>query len=133
MLLEILLLFAGHQYSPFPMDHTLRPVFAPLLQPGDQQCLEFLSFINLRYHIVKAASARLVGTSSRYASPRSVHGSTSFCGDEYEILIVRTETHVMKRDTAFVGAAPSSGPRIIRTMGDAAPPLAALAALMERL
>ncbi|TFK36996.1 Spc98 family-domain-containing protein [Crucibulum laeve] len=133
MIAEVLLVLAGHSSSLFPTDHTLNPAFAPLLHPGEQQCLESLGLIAFRYRKIKASCNVLSHSSSRYIS--SLCATLShILKDQYESLVIETEGKVLHRDPELVanGAfVPLSSIRAIFSEWDA--PLAALAALIDEL
>lgn len=133
MIAEILLVLAGHSSSLFPNDHTVNPAFAPLLHPGEQQCLESLAQIALRYRRIKAAAQELSRSPSRYVS---VLAATlkKILKDEYENLVVETEAKVLKRDSSLVAGGsfvPISSIRATFAEWDA--PLVALETLIEDL
>jgi gamma-tubulin complex component 4 len=91
MIAEILLLLAGHKSSLFPVDDTLDPAFAPLLHPGEQQCLESLGLIAYRYRRIQDASKRLSRSSSRYVSALCAT-LQRILKDEYEALVVQVSS-----------------------------------------
>ncbi|PPQ99559.1 hypothetical protein CVT24_005345 [Panaeolus cyanescens] len=133
MIAEILLVLAGHSSSLFPVDFTLNPAIAPLLHPGEQQILESLGLIAFRYRTIKASCAKLSRSHSRYICALSATLS-HILQDEYEGLIIQTESKVLKRDSALVAAGafvPLSSIRSIFSEWDA--PLAALVKLVEEL
>lgn len=103
MIAEVLLVLAGHQSSLFPNDHTLNPTFAPLLHPGEQQCLESLGLIAFRYRKIKASCSALSRTPSRYICALCSK-LNHILKDEYEALVVETEAKVLKRDANLVAS-----------------------------
>ncbi|THH33408.1 hypothetical protein EUX98_g776 [Antrodiella citrinella] len=133
MIAEVLLVLAGHSSSLFPTDHRVHPDFVTLLHPGEQQCLESLGHIAVRYRKIKKSCATLARSQSRYIS--------AFCArliailkDEYESLVVDTEAKILKRDSSLVATGsfvPLSSIRAIFAEWDA--PLAALEALVDEL
>ncbi|KIL71450.1 hypothetical protein M378DRAFT_114588, partial [Amanita muscaria Koide BX008] len=133
MISEILLLLAGHSSSLLTSDASLNRAFAPLLHPGEQQCIESLALIAHRYKKVKSACRKLSQSPSRYVCALC---STllQILKDEYEGLVVETEAKVLRRDSELVGAksfVPLSSIRAIFAEWDA--PLAALVILMDEL
>lgn len=133
MIAEVLLLLAGHQSSLFPSDHTLHPAFAPLLHPGEQQCLESLGLTAFRYRQINSACARLSQSRSRYISALCAR-LRQILKDEYETLVITTEARVLARDPGLVGVrafVPLSAIRATFAPWDA--PLAALLALVQHL
>ncbi|KAI0094327.1 gamma-tubulin ring complex protein [Irpex rosettiformis] len=133
MIAEVLLVLAGHSSSLFPNDHTVNPAFVPLLHPGEQQCLESLAQIAIRYRNVKAASHELSRSPSRYVSALAAT-LKKILKDEYENLVVETEAKVLKRDSSLVAGGsyvPISSLRATFAEWDA--PLIALETLVEDL
>ncbi|KAI0697591.1 gamma-tubulin complex component protein [Cytidiella melzeri] len=133
MIAEVLLVLAGHSSSLFPTDHTINPAFAPLLHPGEQQCLEALGLVALRYRKIKNASNELSRSSSRYVSALCAT-LKKILKDEYENLVVETEAKILQRDSSLVAGGsyvPISSIRATFAEWDA--PLVALGALMEDL
>lgn len=133
MLAEILLVLAGHDSSLFPADNKLHPDFVPLLHPGERQCLESLGLLASRYRKIKDACQRLSNSPSLYIC--------AFCAklneilkDEYESLIVDTESKILCKDASYVGQGsfvPLSSIRAVFSQWDS--PLAALESLMMHL
>lgn len=133
MIAEVLLVLAGHSSSLFPTDHTLNPAIAPLLHPGEQQCLEALGLIAHRYRKIKASCAKLSRSQSRYICALCATLS-HLLKDEYEALVIQTEVKVLRRDSELVASGafvPLSAIRSIFSEWDA--PLAALSALVDEL
>ncbi|KAI0828947.1 gamma-tubulin ring complex protein [Trametes gibbosa] len=133
MIAEVLLVLAGHSSSLFPSDHTVHPSFAPLLHPGEEQCLESLAQIALRYRKVKHACTVLARPSSRYLSALCAT-LNQILKEGYEVLVVETEAKVLQRDSSLVGSGsfvPLSSLRAIFAEWDA--PLASLEALVDEL
>ncbi|OSX66935.1 hypothetical protein POSPLADRAFT_1175650 [Postia placenta MAD-698-R-SB12] len=133
MIAEVLLVLAGHSSSLFPTDHTVHPAFAPLLHPGEQQCLESLGQIAARYRKIKDACATLSRSPSRYSAALCAT-LNQILRDEYENLVVETEAKVLRRDASLVASGsfvPLSSIRATFAEWDA--PLAALEKLVEDL
>lgn len=133
MIAEVLLVLAGHSSSLFPTDHTVHPAFAPLLHPGEQQCLESLGQIAVRYRKIKDACATLSRSPSRYSAALCAT-LNQILRDEYENLVVETEAKVLRRDASLVASGsfvPLSSIRATFAEWDA--PLAALEKLVEDL
>ncbi|KAK7465424.1 hypothetical protein VKT23_005402 [Stygiomarasmius scandens] len=133
MISELLLVLSGHKSSLFPSDHSIHPSFAPLLHPGEQQCLESLGKIAFRYRKVKASCASLSTspTSSRYISTLCT-AITRILRDDYESLVIATEAKVLRRDANLVANGsfvPLSSIRATFTEWDA--PLVALVSLVD--
>lgn len=124
---------AGHSSSLFPTDHTLHPAFAPLLHPGERQCLESIGHIAFRYRKIKKSCASLSRSPSRYICALCA-ALNHILQDEYESLVVETEAMVLKRDPSLVASGsfvPLSSIRATFAPWDA--PLAALESLVEEL
>lgn len=133
MIAEVLLVLAGHESSLYPKDHHLHPAFAPLLHPGEQECLEALGLIALRYRNIKSKSSQLSQSSSRYVCALCAT-LTQILQDEYDTLVVRTEEKVLKRDASLVASGSFVPLSSIRaTFADWDAPLAALQDLMVEL
>ncbi|KAJ3558979.1 hypothetical protein NM688_g616 [Phlebia brevispora] len=133
MIAEVLLVLAGHSSSLFPKDHCVHPSLAPLLHPGEQQCLESLGKVAYRYRNVKKSSHTLARSSSRYISALCVT-LNQILKDEYEDLVVETEAKVLRRDDTLVASGsfvPLSAIRATFSEWDA--PLSSLEALLEDL
>lgn len=133
MIAEILLLLAGHSSSLFTKDSSLNPALAPLLHPGEQQCLESLGLIAFRYRKIKVSCSTLSRSSSRYICALCATLS-HILKEEYESLVIETEAKILRRDSALVGSGafvPLSSVRAIFSEWDA--PLAALSTLMDEL
>jgi gamma-tubulin complex component 4 len=133
MIAEVLLVLAGHSSSFFTQDHHLHPAFETLLHPGEKQCLESLGLIAYRYRKVKSVSTALARSSSRYLCALCATLS-QILKDDYESLIVDTESKILHRDASLVAAGafvPLSAIRAVFSAWDA--PLAALDALLEKL
>ncbi|KAF9015659.1 Spc98 family-domain-containing protein [Cyathus striatus] len=133
MIAEILLLLAGHSSSLFPKDHTLNPSFAPLLHPGEQQCLESLGLIAFRYRKIKLACNDLSRSKSRYVAALC---STlmHILKEDYEARVIETEAKILGRDSELVANAafvPLSSIRAVFSEWDA--PFATLVNLMDDL
>ncbi|RDB28962.1 Inorganic pyrophosphatase [Hypsizygus marmoreus] len=133
MIAEVLLVLAGHSSSLFPVDHTLHPSFAPLLHPGEQQCLESLGLIAFRYRKIKGACNRLSQSTSRSICALCAT-LNHILRNEYEALVVETEAKVLRRDASLVASGsfvPLSSIRATFSEWDA--PLTALASLVDEL
>lgn len=133
MIAEILLVLAGHSSSLFPQDHNLHPAFAPLLHPGEQQCLESLGKIAFNYRRIVSSCNTLSHSSSRYICALCAT-LNHILKDEYETLVVQTEAKVLKRDANLVASGsfvPLSSIRAVFSEWDA--PLAALSSLVDEL
>ncbi|KAH9947098.1 gamma-tubulin ring complex protein [Amylocystis lapponica] len=133
MIAEVLLVLAGHSSSLFPSDHTIHPAFSPLLHPGEEQCLESLGHIAVRYRKIKKACSTLSRSPSRYISALCAT-LNQILRDEYETLVVETEAKVLKRDSSLVASGsfvPLSSIRATFAEWDA--PLAALESLIDEL
>ncbi|KAJ7170023.1 gamma-tubulin ring complex protein [Mycena filopes] len=132
MISEIFLLLSGHESSLFPSGPTLTPQFAPLLHPGEQQCLESLAQIAFRYRRILASCSILSRSSSRYVA--TVAASLTHILKDYSALVVDTEAKVLLREPELVGSAsfvPLSSIRAVFAEWDA--PFATLVALVEQL
>ncbi|KAL1697424.1 Non-catalytic module family EXPN protein [Schizophyllum commune] len=134
MIAELLLVLGGHSSSLFPENHKVHSAFVPLLHPGEQQCIEALGLIALRYRRIKTSCASLLASStSRYVS--AVCSTLSLIlKSEYEALVVDTEAKILKRDADLVARGsfvPLSSIRAIFSEWDA--PLAALCSLMDEI
>lgn len=101
MIAEILLVLAGHPSSLFLPPATLLPEFAPLLHPGEAQCLESLAELAHRYNKVKrfATSSR---RDSEYIASVCATLRNILC--DYEKLIVDTEAKVLRKDDTLVAS-----------------------------
>ncbi|KDQ63214.1 hypothetical protein JAAARDRAFT_371232 [Jaapia argillacea MUCL 33604] len=133
MIAEVLLVLAGHDSSLFPIDHTVNPAFAPLLHPGEQQCLEALGLIALRYKKIRDACSVLARSQSRYICALCAT-LKQILRDEYEELVIDTEAKVLKRDASLVARGcfvPLSSIRATFAEWDA--PFAALLSLLKDL
>ncbi|KAJ3775174.1 Spc98 family-domain-containing protein [Lentinula raphanica] len=133
MIAEILLVLAGHPSSLFSKNNTVHPSFASLLHPGEQQCIESLGQIAFRYRTVKNTCAQLQLSSSRYISAVCAAINHTL-KDEYEMLVIKTEERVLRRDANLVASGsfvPLSSVRATFAEWDA--PLAALMSLVEDL
>ncbi|KZT30887.1 gamma-tubulin ring complex protein [Neolentinus lepideus HHB14362 ss-1] len=133
MIAEVLLVLAGHSSSLFSSEHTVHPAFAPLLHPGEQQCLESLGLIALRYRKIREACDALSLSSSQYICALSAT-LKQILRDEYESLVIETEAKVLRRDSELVARGsfvPLSAIRATFSPWEA--PLTALQALMEKL
>ncbi|KAI9570287.1 Spc98 family-domain-containing protein [Boletus coccyginus] len=102
MIAEVLLVLAGHSSSLFTSDHNLHPAFRPLLHPGEEQCLQVLGQIALRYRNIKKACATLSRPGSRYVCALCAT-LNQILKDDYESLVVDTEAKILQRDPEFVG------------------------------
>lgn len=133
MIAEVLLVLAGHSSSLFPTDYSLNTAIIPLLHPGEQQSLEALGLIAFRYRKIKTTCAILSRSPSRYICALCATLS-HILKEDYESLVIHTETKVLKRDSALVASGafvPLSAVRAIFSVWDA--PLAALAALVKEV
>ncbi|KAF7339347.1 Spindle pole body component [Mycena sanguinolenta] len=131
MISEIFLVLAGHESSLFPSP-SLHPQFAPLLHPGEQQCLESLAQIGFRYRKIIASCNALSRSTSRYIA--AVSRTLTILLKDYQTLVVSTEAKVLLRDPNLVASAsfvPLSSIRAIFAEWDA--PFAALVVLVEQL
>ncbi|KAF8140564.1 Spc98 family-domain-containing protein [Boletus edulis] len=133
MIAEVLLVLAGHSSSLFTPDHDLHPAFRPLLHPGEEQCLQVLGQIALRYRKIKKACATLSRSRSRYVCALCAT-LNQILKDDYESLVVDTEAKILQRDPELVGHGffvPLAAVRATFAEWDA--PLAALESLMTQL
>lgn len=133
MIAEVLLVLAGHSSSLFPKDHHIHPALAPLLHPGEQQCLQSLGKIACRYRNIKKTSFDLSRSPSRYISALCVT-LNHILKDEYEDLVVETEAKVLRRDDSLVANGsfvPLSAIRATFAEWDA--PLYSLESLLEEI
>ncbi|KZT74942.1 hypothetical protein DAEQUDRAFT_659501 [Daedalea quercina L-15889] len=133
MIAEVLLVLAGHSSSLFPTDHNVHPAFSPLLHPGEQQCLESLGQIAVRYRRIKIACSALSRSHSRYISALCAT-LNQILKNDYENLIIETEAKVLQRDSNLVASGsfvPLSSIRATFSEWDA--PLAALETLFDEL
>ncbi|KAJ7103380.1 gamma-tubulin ring complex protein [Mycena belliarum] len=133
MISEIFLLLAGHESSLFLAGPSIHPQFAPLLHPGEQQCLESLAQIAYRYRKIIASCKTLSRSPSRYVATVAAT-LTHILKEDYQTLVVDTETKVLARDPNLVASAsfvPLSSIRAVFSEWDA--PFAALAALVDQL
>ncbi|KAF8665413.1 hypothetical protein AX16_000432 [Volvariella volvacea WC 439] len=133
MIAEILLVLGGHSSSLFPSGHAVNPAIAPLLHPGEQQCLETLGLVASRYRKIKEAANRLSSSPSRYICALCATLNLILKA-EYESLVVETEARVLKRDSALVATGsfvPLASVRAVFAEWDA--PLAALSSLVDEL
>lgn len=134
MIAEILLILAGHNSSLFDVGgHKIHPAFSPLLHPGEQQCLESLGQIAVRYRKIKKSSSELSRSQSRYICALC-STLNHILKDEYETLVVETEAKVLTRDPTLVASGsfvPLSSIRATFAEWDA--PLASLESLVDEL
>ncbi|KAJ7786469.1 gamma-tubulin ring complex protein [Mycena metata] len=133
MISEIFLLLSGHESSLFPSGPILLPQFAPLLHPGEQQCLESLAQIAFRYRHILASCNSLSRSSSRYVATVAA-SLTHILKKDYQTLVVETESSVVLGNADLVASAsfvPLSSIRAVFAEWDA--PFAALVALVEQL
>ncbi|KAJ6604795.1 gamma-tubulin ring complex protein [Mycena vulgaris] len=133
MISEIFLLLSGHESSLFPSGPSLHPQFAPLLHPGEQQCLESLAQIAYRYRKIVASCKALSRSSSHYVATVAA-SLTHILKEDYQTLVVDTEAKVLARDPNLVASAsfvPLSSIRAVFAEWDA--PFATLVALVEQL
>ncbi|KAJ7727831.1 gamma-tubulin ring complex protein [Mycena maculata] len=132
MISEIFLLLSGHHSSLFPSGPSLHPQFAPLLHPGEQQCLESLAQIAFRYRRIVASCKALSRSPSRYVA--TVAATLIHILKDYQTLVVDTEAKVLSRDPNLVASAsfvPLSSVRAVFAEWDA--PFASLVVLVEQL
>jgi len=101
MIAEVLLLLAGHESSLF-QESTIHPSFAPLLHPGEQQTLQSIAQIAVRYRRVRAFCTATIQSRNRYICALCSTIS-AILREEYESLIIETESKILRRDDAFVG------------------------------
>ncbi len=101
MISEVLLVLAGHPSSLFLEDGSgsLSPAWRELLHPGEQQSLEYLSYIGLQYRRLKE-DTKSISTDSEYVS--SMAASIRVVLAEYDALVVQTEANILQRDDAMV-------------------------------
>jgi gamma-tubulin complex component 4 len=148
MIAEVLLVLAGHSSSLFQgllnlnfvheslsshLDQHIDPALVPLLHPGERQCLESLCVIAFRYREIKKTCATLSQSPSRYICALCA-ALNQILKDEYETLVVETETKILNRDTDFVASGsfvPLSSIRATFSEWDA--PLVALESLTKEL
>ncbi|EMD41843.1 hypothetical protein CERSUDRAFT_147199 [Gelatoporia subvermispora B] len=133
MIAEVLLVLAGHESSLFLSQNTINPAFSQLLHPGEEQCLQVLGQIALRYRKIKTTCSSLSRSPSRYVCALCAT-LNKILQDEYETLVVSTEARVLKRDPDLVASGsfvPLSSLRAVFSEWDA--PLAALESLVEQL
>ncbi|KAF4622868.1 hypothetical protein D9613_002252 [Agrocybe pediades] len=133
MIAEVLLVLAGHSSSLFPTDYSINSAISPLLHPGEQQTLEALGLIAFRYRKIKSSCAKLSRSPSRYICALCAT-LTHILKEDYESLVIETETKVLKRDPSLVANGsfvPLSSVRAIFSEWDA--PLAALITLMDEI
>ncbi|EED77806.1 predicted protein [Postia placenta Mad-698-R] len=103
------------------------------LEIQDEQCLESLGQIAVRYRKIKDACATLSRSPSRYIAALCAT-LNQILRDEYENLVVETEAKVLRRDASLVASGsfvPLSSIRATFAEWDA--PLAALEKLVEDL
>ncbi|EED77228.1 predicted protein [Postia placenta Mad-698-R] len=103
------------------------------LEIQDEQCLESLGQIAVRYRKIKDACATLSRSPSRYSAALCAT-LNQILRDEYENLVVETEAKVLRRDASLVASGsfvPLSSIRATFAEWDA--PLAALEKLVEDL
>ncbi|TFK56723.1 gamma-tubulin ring complex protein [Heliocybe sulcata] len=133
MIAEVLLVLAGHSSSLFPSDHKVDSAFSSLLHPGEQQCLESLGLIALRYRKIREACDALSRSSSQYIWALSAT-LKHILKDEYESLVIETEAKVLKCDSELVARGSFVPLSAIRATFSAwEGPLSALQALTEKL
>lgn len=133
MIAEVLLVLAGHASSLFPSDHTINPAIKTLLHPGEEQCLQVLGTIAIRYQKIKKSCITLSRSQSRYVCTLCAT-LNKILKDEYEGLVVDTEAKVLKRDPELVAQGtfvPLAAILAIFSEWDA--PLTALESLMDQL
>ncbi|KAJ6503386.1 gamma-tubulin ring complex protein [Mycena vitilis] len=133
MISEIFLLLSGHESSLFPSGPSLHPQFAPLLHPGEQQCLESLAQIAFRYRKILASCNTLTRSPSRYVATVAA-SLIHILKADYQTLVVDTEAKVLLRDPNLVASAsfvPLSSIRAVFAEWDA--PFATLVSLVEQL
>jgi gamma-tubulin complex component 4 len=132
MIAEVLLVLAGHSSSLFE-GTNLSPSLAPLVHPGERECLESLARMASRYRKIKSSCTSLARVRSRYIC---AFASTldRILKDEYEHLVVETEAKVLLRDANLVASGsfvPLSSIRATFSIWDA--PLTALESLIEHI
>jgi gamma-tubulin complex component 4 len=130
---EILYILAGHQSSLFAADASVHPSFAPLLHPGEQQCLESLGLVAHRYRSITHSCHLLARSRSRYVCAL-VSALSRILKDEYEALVVDTEAKILRRDPTLVASGsfvPLSSLRATFSEWDA--PLTALVSLLAEI
>lgn len=101
MIAELLLVLAGHDSSLF-QGSSIHPSFCPLLHPGEQQILESIACIAMRYRRICSFCTTGLESRNRYICALC---STirNILRDEYESLIIQTEAKILSRDDTFVG------------------------------
>ncbi|KAF8592033.1 hypothetical protein K439DRAFT_1325212 [Ramaria rubella] len=132
MIAEILLVLAGHDSSLF-QGLSIHPSFTALLHPGEQQSLESLAHIAARYRRVRSFCISAIDSNNRYICALC---STlrHILQEDYETLVVETESKILCRDDTFVGRSsfvPISSVRAIFSEWDA--PFKALEMLVDQL
>jgi gamma-tubulin complex component 4 len=133
MIAEILLILAGHSPDSLFKDQVIQPTFASLLHPGEKQCLESLGLTASRYRKIKSSCQTLSNSPSRYIRALCATLDT-ILKDEYENLVVSTETKVLRKDSDLVASGsfvPLSAIRTIFAPWDT--PFSALVALFNEL
>jgi gamma-tubulin complex component 4 len=134
MIAELLLVLAGHRSSLFADNaDEVHPAFRPLLHPGELDSLHALAKIASRYRHIKASTASLSRSPSRYLCALSAT-LTQILKGQYECLVVETEAKVLQRDPSLVASGafvPLSSIRATFAEWDA--PLAALESLLVQL
>ena len=132
MIAEILLVLAGHDSSLF-QGSSINPSFTPLLHPGEQQTLEAIAHIAVRYRRVRSFCNSSLDSKNRYICTLC-SALSSILRSEYDSLVVETEARILGRDDAFVGNGsfvPVSSIRAIFAEWDA--PFKALELFITRL
>ena len=132
MIAEILLVLAGHDSSLF-QGSSINPAFSSLLHPGEQQTLEAIAYIAVRYRRVRSFCNSPLDSKNRYICALCSTLS-SILKSEYESLVVETESRILRRDDVFVGNGafvPISSVRAIFAEWDV--PLKALELFVNRL
>lgn len=133
MITEILLILAGHSDEGLFRDQIIHPTFAPLLHPGEKQCLESLGTTASRYRRIKLSCENASASSSRYIRALSAT-LDSLLTEEYEALVLSTEAKVLHRDPELVASGsfvPLSAIRTIFAPWDT--PFCALVSLFDEL
>ncbi|KAK7064110.1 spindle pole body component [Favolaschia claudopus] len=135
MISEVFLLLSGHESSLFPSGPSLHPQFAPLLHPGEQQCLESLAQLAFRYRKIEASCNTLAraASGSRYVATVAAT-LLHILKDEYQTLVASQEANILSRDSNLVASAsfvPLSSIRAVFAEWDA--PFVTLASLVDQL
>lgn len=133
MIAEILLNLSGHPSSLFAENGKIKSEFSVMLHPGEEQCLVALHEISLRYREIKRAYEKLSQSKSRYIYAL-ISKLDEILRDDYEALIVETETKILQRDEDYVGQGSFISLSLIRAIfAEFDTPFKALATLMATI